>query len=248
MKRFLPSLLAVMLCTQCERNDDRSMRTLYEHDYSYKVSEFFRAAEDGNEEVVRAFLEFGMEPDVEDGFGNRSLSLAAAEGRGDVVKVLVRAGSELEHRNENGATPLLAGAGSGDHRVVEELLGAGADPTIRDTTGWGVLTKAVVSEDVQTVESLVRVVPDQKNEALLMAAVQGAVEVIEVLLSHGADIDTRSTDGMTPLMYASRGGYEEAVSLLVYHGANASLRNVEGERATDLAKSQKVKEVLAALR
>jgi ankyrin repeat protein len=51
------------------------------------------------------------------------------------------------------------------------------------------------------------------------AAMTGATETVELLLSHGADVHARDKDGDTALKWASRGGFNNVVRLLKAHGA-----------------------------
>ncbi len=243
-------LLAFLLIfiAGCDRAEDRAMKTLYDREYTFKIADFLKAARDGDGEAVRAFLEFGMEPDVEDGFGQRSLCAAAEGGQEEVVRILLAAGSEVEHVASEGETPLLAGAGSGNHRVVEALLSAGADPRCRNEAGWGTLAKAVAAGDPRSVERLVKEVPEQVNEALLIAGVEGEVEAIDILVAHGADIDTRSRDGSTPLIYAAMNDHADAVALLVHHGADSRIANREGSRAASFVSDPELKRLLEGRR
>jgi hypothetical protein len=66
--------------------------------------------------------------------------------------------------------------------------------------------------------------------ALLAAAGQGHVEVVRLLLSHGADVNARS-GGWTPLPLAlSRGVDPEVAHLLLAHGANVNAREPDLQR------------------
>jgi hypothetical protein len=66
--------------------------------------------------------------------------------------------------------------------------------------------------------------------ALLAAAGQGHVEVVRLLLSHGADVNVRS-GGWTPLPLAlSRGVDFEVAHLLLVHGANVNAREPDLQR------------------
>ena len=243
-------LLAFLLIfgAGCDRADERAMKTLYDREYTFKIADFMRAASEGDTQAVKAFLDFGMEPDVEDGFGQRSLGVAAREGREEVVRILLAAGSEVEHAASEGETPLLAGAGSGNYRVVEALLHAGADPRSRNDAGWGALSKAVTAGNPKSVERLVREIPEQVNEALLIAAVEGEVEAVDILVAHGAEIETRSRDGSTPLIYAAMNGHGDAVALLLHHGADATASNHEGKRAISFATDPELKRLLSSRR
>ncbi|KAJ5380404.1 ankyrin repeat-containing protein [Penicillium cataractarum] len=55
---------------------------------------------------------------------------------------------------------------------------------------------------------------------LWLAARRGHLEILEILLDHGADIEIRNPVGMTPLMIAAREGQCEVVKVLLARGAN----------------------------
>lgn len=70
----------------------------------------------------------------------------------------------------------------------------------------------------------------QKNDCtpLMEAASAGHLEIIELLLKHGADVNATSSSGNTPLMYACAGGHVNAVKLLLSSGANVEDHNENG--------------------
>jgi hypothetical protein len=57
------------------------------------------------------------------------------------------------------------------------------------------------------------------------AAAQGDLRSLEKLLRAGADINTRSKDGMTPLSVAAFWGYTDVVKYLLENGADINLPN-----------------------
>ena len=60
--------------------------------------------------------------------------------------------------------------------------------------------------------------------ALYAAAINGHNDIVEFLLSQGADIDVRLNDGETPLMAAVWNGQVETVALLISKGADVNAR------------------------
>jgi ankyrin repeat protein len=80
---------------------------------------------------------------------------------------------------------------------------------------WMSVSLPVSAQDTTDTTSL--------NFQLLYAAREGKVEKIVRLLNQGADINTTSWGGVTPLMYAVDGGYYEAVQALVLNGADVNL-------------------------
>lgn len=70
----------------------------------------------------------------------------------------------------------------------------------------------------------------QKNECtpLMEAATNGHVDIIRLLISHGADVNAQSATGNTPLMLACIAGHVDAVKELIAHGANVEDHNENG--------------------
>lgn len=70
----------------------------------------------------------------------------------------------------------------------------------------------------------------QKNDCtpLMEAASAGHIDIIELLIRHGADVNAQSSTGNTPLMYACAGGHVSAVRTLLAHGANVEDHNENG--------------------
>ncbi len=57
---------------------------------------------------------------------------------------------------------------------------------------------------------------------LIQAADRGQLEIVELLVERGVDVDARSVDGVTPLMYASQNGYMEIMEYLISKGADVN--------------------------
>jgi ankyrin repeat protein len=64
--------------------------------------------------------------------------------------------------------------------------------------------------------------PVQGYTALLMAAYNGHQDVVELLLSHEAEVDVRDKAGKTPLMHACSGPFADAAARLIDAGANVN--------------------------
>lgn len=60
------------------------------------------------------------------------------------------------------------------------------------------------------------------------AASAGHVDIVRLLVAHGADCNAISGSGNTPLMYACAGGHEECVRALLDNGANVEDHNENG--------------------
>ena len=84
---------------------------------------------------------------------------------------------------------------------------------------------------MKAAEKQIPIINDQNNggdTALHEAAEFGHVDVVEELLTHGAQTEMESWDG-TPLCKAAREGHQDVVLLLLAKGANAKCINPNGK-------------------
>jgi hypothetical protein len=70
---------------------------------------------------------------------------------------------------------------------------------------------------------------------LLAAARKGQTEKVRMLLSKGANVESKDKDGRTPLQWAARNGHAESVAALLEGGAKADTRDRLGWTAFGLA-------------
>ncbi len=78
----------------------------------------------------------------------------------------------------------------------------------------------------------------------MVASYQGHVNVIELLLSKGADINDKDNDGDTSIIYASYLDDVNIVKLLLSKGANINDITIDGNTAISLSNSDTIKYIL----
>ncbi len=59
---------------------------------------------------------------------------------------------------------------------------------------------------------------------LMLAAQGGHLDVVQLLIENGADVNARNLAGVTALMEASRGGFDRIVELLLKNGAEVNVK------------------------
>ena len=64
---------------------------------------------------------------------------------------------------------------------------------------------------------------------LLIASRGGFTDLVELFISHGADVNARSRSHQTPLHAAAWNGHEIVVTLLLSHGAAVNVQNKFGQ-------------------
>jgi hypothetical protein len=146
--------------------------------------------------------------------------------------------------NRCGASPLYYAALCGFQDLVECLIVK--YPQHVNASGGCYLTPLVVAlarKHFQTAELLRHSGADpnvqcyKENTPLHSAAHYGDVEMVQVLLDLGADVNVRNERGETPLYYtAVDDGYIEVVRVLLEHGANVGAEDMEGRTPFSLAK------------
>ncbi|XP_050465213.1 tonsoku-like protein [Cataglyphis hispanica] len=112
-------------------------------------------------------------------------------------------------RNAKGETQLHVACINGDVGTVEKLLSSGHSTNVRDHCGWSPLHEA---------------------------ANHGFVDIAELLLRHGANINDPggvSCKGVTPLHDAACCGHFSMMQLLIQHGANVTLKTHGGDTVLD---------------
>jgi ankyrin repeat protein len=72
---------------------------------------------------------------------------------------------------------------------------------------------------------------------------------VRPILNAGADLNTRNSDGDTPLIFAATAGFFHNVEVLLEAGADPTIKNAFGQTALDLAQKrghQKIASLLAS--
>lgn len=76
------------------------------------------------------------------------------------------------------------------------------------------------------------------------AADRDTVDILEYLLSSGADVDLRDADGQTALHYASSCGHVESLKVLLKFGADRSILDSDGCSSLDVAFDERISDLL----
>ncbi|MBL7185067.1 MAG: ankyrin repeat domain-containing protein [Phycisphaerae bacterium] len=201
--------------------EDKLKRTPLEH-----------AAVASRTKVVKLLIEEGANPNARNEDRATPLHVAASSTDKDTVRLLIDEGADVTLKDAAGKTPLHAAmmsANPGRREIVDIIVATGKVPsTIHLAAYMGDLAKVktFIEEGVAVNEKGVGAVT-----ALHCAAAGGRKEVAELLLAHGADVNARETDGMTPLqsaVYCSDD--KETIKLLIANGSDVNATaHVEGE-------------------
>ncbi|MBT4227238.1 MAG: ankyrin repeat domain-containing protein, partial [Verrucomicrobia bacterium] len=89
--------------------------------------DIWKAADEGNIEVVKQHLAAGTDVDAKDKYEWTGLSWAAAEGQNEIVDLLIAKGADVNAKDYRVRTPLHSAAAHGHKEVAKLLIIHGAD-------------------------------------------------------------------------------------------------------------------------
>ena len=175
----------------------------------------------GDVAEVKRLLRLGANPKLANNYGASPMSLAAEVANTEILKVLIEAGIDPDSANPEGMTALHAVSRTGNVEAAQVLLKAGAKVDAKEK--WGGQT------------------------ALMWASARRHPEMMELLISKGADINAKSIDrnyqrhiqaegrpksldsgGLTPLLYAVRENCMACVDVRLKHKADIDLPDPDG--------------------
>jgi len=159
------------------------------------------------------------------------LMYAAREGAAEAARTLAEAGADLNAVDAEGTTALIRAITNSHYDTAAVLIGAGANPNLADSAGMAALYAAT---DMSSLGEVYGRPPRRVNDE------HTAVDVITLLLAHGADPNARLKtplltrahtpgdpvlgEGATPLMRAAKNGDYRAMEALLAHVADVSTR------------------------
>jgi ankyrin repeat protein len=218
-------------------------------------------------ELLDALIAKKAKVDVANEFGSTPLAEAVKLADARMVKTLLDAGARVENANQDGETVLMLAIKTGDLSIVQMLVKAGANVNVVEKfhnqtplmyaadapKNAGEMVKLLLSRDASVKpRELYRDWPSQITSepraqyrpvggltALLYAARGGCYDCVDALLKSGADVNTPTPEGVTPLMIALDNDHNDAAKLLLDRGANPNVWDWWGRTALYIAVDRK---------
>ncbi len=227
----------------------------------------FKAVEKGDKKKVAALIKKGADVNAKDDWKRSSLYTASGKGHLAIVKLLIQSGADVNLKNEFDGTALHEACSEGHSKIVTLLLEKGADVNAitrarKRTPLHRVMDGKENKERIKIVKALLakgaKVNVRNRNNGLMVtplhfAAMVGNIEFARILLSNGADINTRIKTyqkerdlwaHMTPLHLAASRNHLSFVKFLIKKGAKINLTTKQGKTPLDLAKDNEMKKLL----
>ena len=150
--------------------------------------------------VIDLLFKSGADPNVTGKGGSSALHLAAERGMPECLTMLIKVGAKIEARDDQGATPIwyaLNQAGETDvasSSCFMQLLEAGANPSVLGAKKVPLLCEAIRRGSRSNTLELINFGADVNSASregdltpLDLASSAGAADLVELLLSRGAD-------------------------------------------------------------
>ena len=170
----------------------------------------YRAIHRGDLDLIKLFVEMGVDASIPDNFGSYPIHLAAANKNRKLLEYLVKdLKLDVNTRNGQNETPLHIAARQGYIKHVQYLTRRGADVNVENAS---------------------------KHSPLYLASTGGFLRLSETLIKKGARTDIVDMMGNTLLHAASLSG---SMALLVYYTQGLKMdvtaKNVHGKTPKDMA-------------
>ncbi|KAJ8299500.1 hypothetical protein KUTeg_023560 [Tegillarca granosa] len=211
---------------------------------------------------LQLLLDAGAMVDAEDSEGNTPLHVKCygesnKPSEMTSIELLLQRGASLVKRNFRELLPIHCCAMQGRVDVMRLMMrhdtDAGMPKSINleeDKKPPSLLHLSIANDFMECADWLVsngfffkereqdillrRILSEQIKLALHYAAgMAGSSDILDLLLSYGAEVDAFNEDGNTPLFFATQSDNQYSASALIDHGANYRQKNHQGLTALD---------------
>lgn len=191
--------------------------------------------------VSLSVLNAQQRPSVIDAVGQSHAVGREAAGVAAVLEALAT-GGDVNERDKSGWTPLMHACLECRAGLVKLLLERGADVTLQADGS----RKTPFMDHGQTALSIgascfiarrrAAVAPERgMPESYVQKELAAPLEIVQLLIRHGANVNGRDADGRTPLMMAVMHNWEDAARALLAAKASVEARDGEGRTVADYA-------------
>jgi ankyrin repeat protein len=179
--------------------------------------------------AVRVLLQQHADPNSAEPDGTTALHWAAYFDDVETAKLLIDYRANVTAVNRQGVAPLSLVCLNGDPVFVDLLLKSGADADRSLPKGEAALMTCSRTGSAESVKLLlahganVNAKESWRGQtALMWAAAEGHVAVVQALVNAGADLRARSNGGFTALLFAVREGKLDVVRALLKAGVDVN--------------------------
>lgn len=167
------------------------------------------AASNRQPAIVQLLLDRHADVSAFDGSGVAAIHWATVADNTEVVGILINAGCDVNLPDQFGKPPLHWAADIGSASMTEYLIEKGADARAKDRFGATAI-QCLVTGGVNTIG-------EQVKDKFSSRWTAGAPRVLDLLLSHGAEVNGEAKFRDHPLQIAVSRGLKELIPVLQRH-------------------------------
>jgi ankyrin repeat protein len=203
-----------------------------------------KAAEQGDEKAVKLLLQQGANVDAQNSKGWTPLIFAGLAGNKNIVHALIEKGADVNRKSttETGSTALCFAVEGGSLEAVKDLLDHGANVNGKSTNGMTPLGYAAIHGKIKEAKFLIAngadvnllgLVDSRGAEwsPLTSAAKEDHLDMLELLLSNGANLEATNNEGDTALMITAKRPRPKSIKFFISKGARVNARGPRGHTA-----------------
>jgi ankyrin repeat protein len=212
-----------------------------------KINRLFHAVFLGDIKIVEKILDEGIDVNITNKDGITPLITAVKNGYTNIVKLLIEKGANVNVKDNNGDPIILLATSSNNIGVdILRLLienGANVNVTSNDEYFRTPLTSALSGHRKEMAELLINNGADIELASMndsrpLQYAVLFDIDIVDLLIKKGVDVNKFDYYGWTALMKASHFGKKDIVYLLLQNGAEINIKNKHGDTALTFASKE----------
>ena len=149
-------------------------------------------------DAARALIAAGANVNAKDNIQDTPYLFAAAEGHTEILRLILATGrTNLKDTNRYGGTGLIPAAHHGHPEIVRELLKTDIAIDHVNRLGWTALLETIILTDGGPIHQ----------------------DILQQLITAGADVNKPDAEGVSPLAHAKQRGYTEMIAMLEKAGA-----------------------------
>ena len=176
--------------------------------------------------VVMLLIQHKANVNARDASFRTPLHIGASQGNVAMCNYLLNEGAQLDSREANSKTPLQLACEAGHYELVQLML----DQAKLNATNMTFLTAffaAVENGHVRIAESFLshglklRELRKDIHKPLTLAAKSGCIDMVELMIQEGCDVNARDDSGWNALHFASYHGHYQIIDRLFAGGVSA---------------------------
>jgi ankyrin repeat protein len=210
----------------------------------FGTTPLMETAEEGDWRKCQMLIKNGAKVHVKDTYKGTPLSQAVYSGSLKTVKVLVEAGAKIHWQKKNNDNEITYAIFMKHYKIALYLVNQVDSTEAVSDMLFDLLYARQDKLLIRLIEKGSKINSVRNGETLLHAACElNKLKIMKFLIDRGADVNSKSLYGGTPLINAVRNEKVKAAKLLIENGADPQLKDFRWKTALDYAKKHLPDEV-----